>query len=404
MGSDYILKKQLKEIGKLVETRFVNEEHIGVLSGISGMALFQFYYAKYLDDDRLSDLGVEMISHCIQKINEGYSYPTYCTGIAGFGWTVQHLNDEGFIELDCDDLLGEFDTYLRTQMEFDISNNNFDFLHGATGYGFYFLKRYYGSKNKELKYRYVDYLKELILALEKSAVKKDNYFKWESVLDIRRGNKGFNFSLSHGMSSILNFLSRAHEIDELREITVAPIKGCLNYLLGFKNKYPENESLFPSWIEPELPIEYNARLAWCYGDLGVGLSVVKAGITLNDNLRLKQGIEILDFTTNKKLLEETNVIDAGICHGSYGNAQIYHRLFQQYENGIFKKSADFWIQDGIEKATHKDGYVGYKQWNGLTKEWTPELSLLEGVAGIGLVIIDYLSKKPNPWDECLMIS
>ena len=399
-----ILKKQLEEISKIIQLNYRKEEHLGVLAGISGMALFQFYYAKYLDDDRFSDLGVEMISYCIEKINEGYSYPTYCTGIAGFGWTMQHLNDEGFIELDCDDLLGEFDAYLHNQMRLDISTRNFDFLHGAIGYGFYFLKRYNGTEIKELKNRYLDYLKELIMALEKSAIKKDNYYKWESVLDIRRGNKGFNFSLSHGMSSILNFLSRAHVIDKLREITEDSLIGCLNYLLSFENKSPENKSLFPSWIEPELPIEYNARLAWCYGDLGVGLSMVKAGVSLNNIEIQKRGVEILNSTTKKKIPEETHVIDAGICHGSYGNAQIYHRLFQQYENGMFGKSTDFWIQDGIEKAIHKDGHAGYKQWNGLNKEWTPELSLLEGVAGIGLVIIDYLSKKPNSWDECLIIS
>ena len=68
------------------------------------------------------------------------------------------------------------------------------------------------------------------------------------------------------------------------------------------------------------------------------------------------------------------------------------------------ESANFWIADGIRKASYKDGYAGYKQWNGLTKDWTSELSLLEGVAGIGLVLIDHLSEESNFWDECLMIS
>ncbi len=71
---------------------------------------------------------------------------------------------------------------------------------------------------------------------------------------------------------------------------------------------------------------------------------------------------------------------------------------------VFKEATEFWIQDGLNKATHKDGLAGYKQWNAKDKEWVSNIPLLEGIAGIGLTIIDYLADFDSSWDECLMIS
>ncbi|HAI36832.1 MAG TPA: hypothetical protein DCM40_01150 [Maribacter sp.] len=62
------------------------------------------------------------------------------------------------------------------------------------------------------------------------------------------------------------------------------------------------------------------------------------------------------------------------------------------------------MEDGLKKSVHHDGFAGYKQWNGLENKWVPKLSLLEGVAGIGLVLVDYLSEKDKNWDQCILIS
>ncbi len=403
MEQPEILKKQLNNISTILQERYREISDVGVVAGISGMALFQFYYSKYLDVDTHADIGAEMISHCIEQINDGYSFPTFCTGIAGLGWAIQHLKTNDFIDVDCDELLSPFDSYLYNQMTFDLNRGNYDFLHGGIGYGFYFLSRFEHTENKALRQVYRSYLDELITSLEALAIADGTTFKWESVLDFERGNKGFNLSLSHGISSILNFLSRLHTFEEFKEPTERLVKGAANYLLRFESKSAANLSLFPSWVETDVSLDYKSRIAWCYGDLGIGLSLLKAGKSLNDTTMQKHALNVLQHTTTRTSPDETSVIDAGLCHGSYGNALIYQRLFQENKIPSFEKTLDFWIQDGLEKAVHTDGYAGYKQWNGLQKDWLPELSLLEGIAGIGLVMIDYLSEEPNPWDECLMI-
>ncbi len=399
-----LLNKKLKEISSILQKQHTDVTDVGVMSGLSGIALFQFYYSKYLDVDKHSDIGIEMISNCIEKINDGYSTPTFCSGIAGLGWAIQHLKTMDFIDLDCDSLLSQFDNYLCNQMILDFNQGDYDFMHGALGYAFYFLNRFRHTEDKDLKKRYQSYLSESIISLKSLSVSKDKTLKWKSDLDIVKSKKVYNLSLSHGMSSIINFLSRLHEIDIFKKETEELVLGGINYILSFENTNPQNISLFPNWIEKNVLPEYNSRIAWCYGDLGIGLSLLRAGKSLGDIPLQNHALEILHLTATRNLPHNTLVYDAGVCHGSYGNALIYKRLFQKSNETSFKKSLNFWIEDGIQKAIHQDGYAGYKQWNAFKKSWTTELSLLEGIAGIGLVIIDCLSNEPNSWDECLMIS
>ena len=404
MDEETFLLQKLEKISLLLNRNYKDETSLGILAGVSGMAVFQFYYSKYLNKDQYSDIGAEMITYCIEKINDGYSYPTFCNGIAGLGWGIQHLEANDFIDVECDELLPQFDVYLYNQMINDLGKGNYDFLHGALGYGFYFLSRYEHTSNPNLKNIYQSYLSELVAELEKLSISDGLALKWYSPLDFERGNKSFNLSLSHGISSILNFTTRLYKFDVFKESTHRLIIGSANYILGFEDKNCKYSSLFPDVIAENIQLKYNGRIAWCYGDLGVGISLFHAAQALGDNLMKNRALEILGYTTTRKSSDDTLVIDAGICHGSYGNALIYQKLWQNSGNDIFKESLDFWIEDGIQKAVHKDSFTGYKQWNGIQKDWLSELSLLRGVTGIGLVIIDYLSKEPNNWDECLMIS
>ena len=171
-----ILHQKLAEIHNTLKQRYPEEPHIGGLTGVAGMALFEFYYAKLTDEDDYAELGLEMLSHCMDKINEGYGYPAFAGGIAGFGWVMDHLTQNNFLDSDNDELLSDLDEYLKAQMDADFEEGNFDYLHGGIGYGLYFLNRYKNTKQEELKEKYVDYLSDTLDALEK--LSED---RWEAV-------------------------------------------------------------------------------------------------------------------------------------------------------------------------------------------------------------------------------
>lgn len=375
--------------------------HLGVVSGASGIAMFQFYYSRFLNTNKYADRGLEMLSRCVEDVNNGYDYPTYCSGIAGLGWAFDHLTKNNFININ-DELLTDLDDYLYQVMIFYMKESNYDFLHGGLGYGFYFFKRYQNTSCENLKSKYKNYLFEFIDLLKELSETTNNTVKWKSIIDIETKEKGYNLSLSHGISSIINFISRLYHYDDFRDKVQEILKGSVNYVLSFKNVDVTTMSLFPNYIKKNEEPVWNSRVAWCYGDLGMGLSLWHAANALSDLALKDTVIEILKHTALRITKASSIVMDAGLCHGSFGNAQIFHYMYRQTKMEDFKIATDFWINDGLEKAVHKDGYAGFKKRT--LEGWENETSLLEGIAGIGLAIISYLSEEELNWDECLMIS
>jgi len=396
------LHQKLKEINTIVDQQQYQEENIGVLSGLSGIALFQFYYAKFLDKD-ITDTGYKLIENCIQKINEGYNYGTYCSGISGMGWVLNHLEQSDFIEIDIDNLCLDLDNYLYQLMIDDLQKGNYDFLHGGLGYAFYFLSRYENTKSDSARKNYQTYLFSFIHLIHNKSEDYKNTLRWISEIGVKHKEKVYNLGLSHGMSSIVGILTKLSKHQYFEKETKFLLQKTISYILKYQKENAKGYSMFPSVIYENDSYEYKSRLAWCYGDLGIGVRFWHAAKVLQDLSLQNTAINILEHAALKTTKDETMVKDAGVCHGSFGNAQIFLRMFKETNNVNFKNACDFWIQDGLNKATHIDGYAGYKQWKG-PNEWKKEVSLLEGIAGIGLTIIDYLADFETSWDECLMIS
>ncbi len=98
-------------------------------------------------------------------------------------------------------------------------------------------------------------------------------------------------------------------------------------------------------------------------------------------------------------------MDGGICHGASGVALIYNKLYHETGMKIFKSAAIHWLDVCLNMTFHKDGLAGYKAW--YTEEyggWRKNADLLEGVAGIGLMMLSFVSMKAPAWDECLLLS
>ena len=400
------LEKKLKEINTVIDLKGQKEEDIGIHSGLSGISLFKFYYSKFSNKEVYAEQGLNYLYKCLNKINTGYDFPTLCNGIAGFGWTVCHLSREGFLDSETNEILNDLDNYLEKNLELDMGRGNYDFLHGGIGYAYYFLERYRNSETEISKNKYRNIINNFLAELKELSVTDDkDCVKWLSIVNIETNEKGYNLSLSHGIASIIAFLTKLHEINDFKSTTLSVLKSAINYLIKVKNiDLTTSTSFFPNVIPLHGPVNKKSRLAWCYGDLGIAITLWNASKTLNNSEINQFSEKVLKNCTQRITSEDTSVVDAGICHGSYGNAQIFNRIYKETLNPIFLESCEFWINDGINRAIFSDGYAGYKQWHGKNHIWTPEISLLEGITGIGLVIMDYLSEYDFKWDECLMIS
>lgn len=396
------LENKLKEIADFLLNHESDNKDIGVLGGTSGIALFHFYYADYEDDDRHAEKGTEIIYEAFQRIQEGYNYPTFCDGIAGACSTLELLKEEQFIELEEDIITPEVDTYLFEMMSIDIKENNYDFLHGAIGYGYYFLKRYQNATTEILKKRYKQYLDHLINFLKNTSIESDTGIWWQSEIMVGEEKfMGYNLGLSHGVSSILNFLSRLVVYPDFSKKIDSLLKLATHHIIGCKHADSIYTSSFPNWTTVENPKGNNSRLGWCYGDLGIGISLLRAGEVLRDNNITKQAIQILKRTTKRRDITEAQIKDAGLCHGAFGVMHIYEYIYKKTKDQIFKETADHWATVGINLVIHPDGYGGYKKR--IEDTWELEDCLLDGISGIGLALLSYLRNDYNNWDEALLI-
>ncbi|WP_394749854.1 lanthionine synthetase C family protein [Spongiimicrobium salis] len=405
MKNEHLLRNKLDEINTILVNHQYENMDLGVLTGSAGIALFHFYYSRFSQEEISADLGSMVIADIIQKINEGYDMPSFCTGISGAAWVIELLLEEEYIELNADSLLAILDDYLIEFLAIDPHENFYDFLHGVLGIGFYYLKRYERTQNLQLKEKYRQVLLDITRLLDNTATKDQCGLKWESYLIRSTGLRGYNLGLSHGISSIINFLSRLVKFDDFKTEGFPLLQGATSFLMSCRNETGSTSTSFPDWIVENSSIDQSSRLAWCYGDLGIGITLWRASEALNDAVIAKVAIDTLVHASKRKNLHEARVMDAGLCHGAFGIMHIYNQMHEKTAHPIFKETAEYWKEQALDMAIHEDGLAGYQQWRGDGKEqWRKETNLLEGIAGIGLSIMTYLSPSMNKWDQCLLIN
>ncbi len=388
------------KIAQIIKIVALNKkaENIGLHTGNSGIALF-YYYCSTLININYEDKCLNSIEEVLQKINNGTKISTFCSGIAGFGWILEFLREKDIYTDEDIELLDDLDDYLYNNMIACFNNQNYDYLHGAIGYGLYFLKRLHKEKNAA-------YLSELVSNLEQLAKKDSNdCLKWKSIIDHKKSTKGYNISLSHGMASIVAILTKIYKAGIEKEKCKQLIDGAIRYILQQEINKDTYNSYFPSISIESTEIMTSSRLAWCYGDLGIAMAIWQAGQILNNTAWTEKAMEVLLYSTTRKDLKGNFVLDAGLCHGTAGIGHIFYRMYRNTKLPEFKAAADYWFNETLKMAYHEDGLAGFKAWR--TKEyggWQNEISVLEGIAGVGLALMSYYYEIEPSWDECLLLS
>lgn len=385
----------------------INREssNVGILGGNSGAIMFLFNYALYSRKNEYSNLGKNMIDDVIDKINTGNVLPTYCDGIAGAAWTIDFLKQHNFIDFDTDSEFSSIDEYLFECMMTDINSGDYDFLHGAIGYGFYFLERFFNTASALLKSKYSFYVENLIDGLNRRSIHWEDSVFWKCsnpLVTYPHVNLGF----AHGLPSIISFLAKAMQIGVISTKIIELLNKSIKFLLSFK------DDNFVSSYSSEIKIiegsKFNkeimySRLAWCYGDLGVAISLFDANKILNDKSIRYEYLKLLDKSSKRRDISVTLVNDAGICHGSFGLGLIFDKFYKDTKILMMKDAANYWLFDGIQRGEFTDGLAGFKAYRG-EQRYENETNLLDGISGIGLVLLSMLRPEKSSWTKCLFIN
>lgn len=267
---------------------------------------------------------------------------------------------------------------------------DYDYLHGGLGPAVCFLNQANSIKERQGLKNILNLLGEII-EIKHRAFPFKNEFKFT----------GSDLGLSHGISSIVSILVRAIECNMSNERCEKLLNETLNWIIS--KRHESGLSLYPNFITDQKP--YNSRLAWCYGDLGIASVFWQAGKILKNQEWKKEAIAIMLHSSKRRDLKENSVLDACFCHGTSGIAHIFNRFYKETGRKEFNEARWYWLHKTLEMATCNNDFADYKMWKG-EKGWKNEYGLLEGISGIGLVLLGFLTHdiKNLNWDECLLLS
>lgn len=364
----------------------------GLLDGSCGVALFYAYYSALTGCDEHVERVHGIVADAVDALGTRSLTAAHCGGVAGIAWCLHHLVERGLVEA-ADDVFEAVDDMLCAAIVTDVRAGARDVLHDGFGAALYLGER-------AARPRVRASLETVVEELEQTAVRDARGTRW---IDDRTGT--FNLGLAHGNPGILTLIAHLHRRGIARPRTAALLEDGVRWLRSTRFPDPGAGSHFPTAVDATgAPTCRDAsRLGWCYGDLGVAVSLLQAGTAMGDRTCIDDAAALLHHATLRRSAEDGYVHDAALCHGSMGIAQIYRRASFVTGDAALLACADRWIEHGLSLARWTDGSAGFKY--AMRDRYVPSCTLLQGVAGIGLALISAMGpESESAWDRSLVLS
>ncbi len=368
----------------------MNNKNPSLLEGNGGISLFMHYFEHYYRPS--SKLAPSILSKSLEVMNKEYMESSFGEGFVGILWVVQHLKNNTLLE-SYD--LKQFDEVVSVSLGNNMENNNYDLFYGVIGKGVYFLERLKKDKSAS------KYLNTILIFLNSTIVIDGQEGYW---YNINKGNKVIDYGIAHGMPSIIIFLTKLYSSNINRTLVERLlIKGCNHFIkIGKLSK----DAYFP---QTSNDIE-NSRLAWCYGDLGVAIALLEAGQILKESLFINYASDIMENSCKRQIPQSgvyrsTNekTIDSSFCHGTSGLSYLYDYYYQKTGKIKAYNQSQYWLNQTIIYFKNQNSFYTTK-WDEINQQqqWYKNSGLLNGLAGIGLVLLSHC-KKNYSWSNCFLL-
>lgn len=365
----------------------------GFLGGAGGTIYFLFYYSRVFRSPDIFEEATTQLNSYIKKLNDNQlrvAPYSLCNGLAGVGYLLNHLAILDFVKFDANKELKQLDKLLFQFSLGLIERNNTDFLHGAIGILWYFLK-------KERSFQTDSY----IINITQSICEKIEHFGRITLLkntSVPASGENFsNYSLSHGLSGSLIVLLECLRRLPKRKFAEHQIStSTYNLISMYEMRVQKSASIFPIGTNTDTgESTFSDRLAWCYGDVNILLLFYRYSSYFGAEKVGDFPIEKVKQSITKRLsVESTMVKDSHFCHGASGLAQFFLTLFRESHYKPFFDLYNYWINQ-IQRnllIEIKDGLYGSNPH-----------SILDGLTGIGLTLLSSYSRKPLKWSDCLLL-
>ncbi len=388
------LESIVKAIKDVVNTTSINASP-SLFNGDLGCLLFLITYNDLygINDETLIQRLETVIERAITM-----KAPSFLHGLSGMGWLLQHLVNKELLDgEDVEELLLQLDEVNYTAAINYLKKNEHDFLSGGIGNAIYLFSRY--KNNTAVK----GYLEHIVEELCRTSITSPEGIYWiENENEFYTKDSTVLLGLAHGSASKITFFSKMMACGIAEEKSEILLKDSISFLRSTKLK-KDMLSVYPTSIDYGKK-DGSSRLAWCHGDLGISMALLHAGKALEDDKLIQEAINTCLHTIKRKEQKQTNIVDAGFCHGIAGVAHIYNRMHQYTGVNDFKDAAKYWVDRIEEAAEEKANLEGLSAWDNYNRVWELNTGLLLGLSGIGLVLMSYLHSEISEWDSCMLLS
>jgi lantibiotic modifying enzyme len=399
------IQNKIEKLFNSLSNEIAGEERIGLLDGYSGLLLFFAYYASYKKNAEVCD---EQIGACFEKLSNNISNSSQSVlvsnGLSGVMWSLNHLYDQGFIDVD--------DSFLDVDVICEISFNYFDtrdnkgpfscldYLHGITGITCALSGTRTFKKDK--------YIGRFLAILNKLRPAADAVY-WESMLHNMTGSETvISLGLAHGNTSIAvtlaKLLKSCENEAEKKEISTL-LNGLITFIQSRKFNAPAKAgNWYPAYILAKDNSPAGDRLAWCYGDLSIAVCFYRVGTLTGRQDLIDEAVELFVHSSSRRNIQEVGVNDAAFCHGALGLAHIFNRFYQYTSREELKDAALYWLRQGLDMFDDSDPGTGLRAFNPGYGYGEITTSLLDGTIGITLILMSMISDQEPGWDEIFLLS
>jgi lantibiotic biosynthesis protein len=377
--------------------------NLSLLNGAAGLSLFFTYMHLAFPGQGYDDDAVVYLEQAIDGAVQPDAPRGLYSGFTGVGWTIEHLKGR-LLDPAAEDPGEEVAAIILRLLDRRPWMQDFDLLSGLVGYGVYALERRPGPEAGPCLERVVAHLGEL-------AEPRDGGLTWLTRVELLPAGETrnllpegcYNLGLAHGVPAVIALLAEAHAAGVAGGEPLRLLRGAVAWLLGRKLP-PGSASVFPKMIAPGGGQLGEVRLAWCYGDLCIAISLLyaarRAGVPA-----WEEEARGLARAAAARSFESAKALDGCLCHGAAGLAHLFNRAFQATGDPVLGEASRRWLARLLDMRRPGQRFGGFPHWtllDGGEAGWLSDPGFLNGAAGVGLALLAACLPREPAWDRVML--
>ncbi len=126
-------------IAQLLQKDGLNGTNHGLMYGNTGLCLYFYHIAQKTNNAEYEQLADDLLDKIFANLSTS-AFTDFENGLAGIGWGIEYLVQNGFAEGDTDEILEEVDNKIFKTLN-EVNITSFELDNGLTGYLFYLIAR-----------------------------------------------------------------------------------------------------------------------------------------------------------------------------------------------------------------------------------------------------------------------